>query len=268
MEFLNDIYLLNILHAISSILIVPVVILLCLFILFSLYSLGTLIVEVVYERRHYRAKIPELIARLGEAEPDELLDVIEASGLLRSQKDDLDELVAYMYLPEFAHAEVAKRLLANESLAFRKAVARTDAVARIAPMLGLMGTLIPLGPGIVALGEGDTAALAASLLVAFDTTVAGLASAAVCFLISLLRKRWYSDYQVSMEAVFNTILEKAVSLHEDGYQFERVVYRYNESGRKARKIAIDDVRQAHAEPAAGGEGAGPGKGAGPDESEA
>jgi biopolymer transport protein ExbB/TolQ len=238
MDILNNLYLLNILHTITEFLIIPAVVILFGFILFSLYTLGTLIMEIVYERRHYRAAIPELIALLGKAAPGDLAEVVERSGLLRSQKDDLEELIAYMYLPESAHAEVAKRLLSNESLLYRKMVARTDAVARVAPMLGLMGTLIPLGPGIIALGEGDTAALASALLVAFDTTVAGLASAAVCYVVSLLRKRWYADYQVSMEAVFNTVLEKAVALHSDGYDFEESVYHYNPSGRRAMRMPL------------------------------
>lgn len=42
-------------------------------------------------------------------------------------------------------------------------------------MLGLLGTLIPLGPGIIALGQGDTQTLSTSLLTAFDTTIAACA---------------------------------------------------------------------------------------------
>jgi len=74
-------------------------------------------------------------------------------------------------------------------------------VARLAPMFGLMGTLIPLGPGIIALSQGDTQTLADSLLIAFDTTVAGLAAAGVAFAISRLRKRWYEDYLDTLAAL-------------------------------------------------------------------
>ena len=64
----------------------------------------------------------------------------------------------------------------------------TDLIAKVAPMLGLMGTLIPLGPGIVAIGEGDVQVLAESLLIAFDTTVLGLIVAAVALCVSTIRK--------------------------------------------------------------------------------
>ena len=68
-------------------------------------------------------------------------------------------------------------------------------------MFGLMGTLIPLGPGLIALGQGDTKTLSSSLLIAFDTTVAGLISAAVSYIISSVRNRWYEEYMVNLETV-------------------------------------------------------------------
>ncbi len=80
-------------------------------------------------------------------------------------------------------------------------------VARIAPMFGLMGTLIPLGPGLIALAQ-ECKTLSDSLLIAFDTTVAGLISAAVSFVISGIRKNWYRQYMTGLETVMETILEE------------------------------------------------------------
>ena len=70
-------------------------------------------------------------------------------------------------------------------------------------MLGLMATLIPLGPGLIALGQGDTITLADSLLTAFDATVTGLA-AGDCLAISRLRKRWYEDYLSTLEVLLES----------------------------------------------------------------
>ena len=75
-------------------------------------------------------------------------------------------------------------------------------------MFGLMGTLIPLGPGLIALGQGDTKTLSSSLLIAIDTTVAGLISAAVSYIISSVRNRWYEEYMVNLETVMECILEE------------------------------------------------------------
>ena len=83
----------------------------------------------------------------------------------------------------------------------------SDLIAKIAPMLGLLGTLIPLGPGIIALGQGDTAALSASLLTAFDTTVVGLICAGLATIVSAIRNLWYRNYMSIFETLMECILE-------------------------------------------------------------
>ena len=70
---------------------------------------------------------------------------------------------------------------------------RSDLLARSGPILGLMGTLIPLGPGLAALGEGNLDILATALTVAFDTTVVGLLVGLVAFIAGRLRRRWYDS---------------------------------------------------------------------------
>ena len=74
-------------------------------------------------------------------------------------------------------------------------------------MLGLLGTLIPLGPGLAALGTGDIATLAQSLTIAFDTTVTGLAVGAIAFLVSKYKKQWYESELIVMETVAEAELE-------------------------------------------------------------
>jgi hypothetical protein len=73
----------------------------------------------------------------------------------------------------------------------RRRLDRSELLARLGPMAGLMGTLIPLGPGLAALGRGDVQTLAGAVTVAFDTTVLGLAVGAVGFCLHRLRRRWY-----------------------------------------------------------------------------
>ena len=86
-----------------------------------------------------------------------------------------------------------------EHLAKRR-IDHCDFLARIAPMLGLMGTLIPLGPGLAALGEGELTILATAVSVAFDTTVLGLLVGIAGFVMGRLRRRWYDELLSSMEA--------------------------------------------------------------------
>ncbi|MBU0925314.1 MotA/TolQ/ExbB proton channel family protein [bacterium] len=81
----------------------------------------------------------------------------------------------------------------------KKRIERADFITRLAPMLGLMGTLIPLGPGLAALGDGDVKILSTAMSVAFDTTVLGLLSGMTGFVISRLRRRWYDKALSLME---------------------------------------------------------------------
>ncbi|MEM7437507.1 MAG: MotA/TolQ/ExbB proton channel family protein [Myxococcota bacterium] len=86
-----------------------------------------------------------------------------------------------------------------EALA-RARIGRADVLARVGPMLGLMGTLIPLGPGLAALGNGNVAVLAQAVTVAFDTTVMGLLVGVLAFIVSRLRRRWYDAVLDDLEA--------------------------------------------------------------------
>lgn len=75
----------------------------------------------------------------------------------------------------------------------KKRIERADFITRIAPMLGLMGTLIPLGPGLSALGTGDISILTTAMTVAFDTTIIGLLAGIMGFVLGRMRRRWYDN---------------------------------------------------------------------------
>lgn len=83
----------------------------------------------------------------------------------------------------------------------RRAIERADLLARIGPMLGLMGTLIPLGPGLAGLGNGHLDVLAQAVTVAFNTTVMGLLVGIVGFLLGRLRRRWYDTAMAQLEEI-------------------------------------------------------------------
>lgn len=90
----------------------------------------------------------------------------------------------------------------------RRRLDRADLIGRIGPMLGLMGTLIPLGPGLAALGEGDVRILSTAMLVAFDTTVIGLLTGVVGFLLGRLRRRWYDALFDAWDAELSTSVQE------------------------------------------------------------
>ena len=88
---------------------------------------------------------------------------------------------------------------ARAAMLGRSRIERADIIARVGPMLGLMGTLIPLGPGLAALGDGDLDTLGKAVLVAFDTTVLGLLVGIVGFVVGRLRRRWYDRLLSALE---------------------------------------------------------------------
>ena len=197
----------NTLRTMSTGLKLPVTLLLVLLAALTLFLLGTLIVEIFMEHRHLKVHMPQLVDQIRAAGKGNVAEIIRGSDLLLRQKEALIELTKHPDLTPLMRESLAIRLIAQEKDFYDRRTQRTDLIAKIGPMLGLMGTLIPLGPGIIALGQGDTYTLSTSLLMAFDTTVAGLACAAVALVISTVRKRWYRNYMSMLETLMECTLE-------------------------------------------------------------
>lgn len=65
--------------------------------------------------------------------------------------------------------------------------------ARLGPMLGLAGTLIPLGPALQAFAAGNTSSLSNHLVIAFATTVVGLLVGGLSYCCYTIRRQWYTE---------------------------------------------------------------------------
>ncbi|KAF5414802.1 MAG: hypothetical protein C5S38_04610 [Candidatus Methanophagaceae archaeon] len=99
----------------------------------------------------------------------------------------------------------AEKLLQDYELKIAKELEHARLIARVAPMLGLMGTLIPLGPALMGLTSGDIQQLATNLVVAFSTTVLGLLTGGIAYAIVLVKKRWYTQDLSDMEYVVEVL---------------------------------------------------------------
>jgi biopolymer transport protein ExbB/TolQ len=194
------------LRAVATGLRVPVAIVLLLLITTAILMAGSLVVECFTEHRRMKVKMPVLVDKIKNKALD-LEETISGSGLLTRQRNVLHELTRHKELTPDMREALASRLIYEEQSHYDFITRITDFVAKLGPMLGLLGTLIPLGPGLIALGQGDTYSLSNSMLIAFDSTIAGLASAAVCFVISGIRKSWYENYMTALEAAMECILE-------------------------------------------------------------
>lgn len=206
-----DITLSDILHVAGQSVLVPCMIVLLLLLAAAIWQAGSLAVEYVVERRRLQIDVPAMLKEISESPWDKLRSIVERSRLLPKQKKTLYTLIDSKGMSRASLTAVAQRLLSTEEERYQKSVEVTDLIAKLGPMFGLLGTLIPLGPGIVALGQGDTQSLSESLGIAFDTTIIGVIAAAVALVISCIRKRWYNGDMVSMETIMECLLEEVAA---------------------------------------------------------
>jgi biopolymer transport protein ExbB/TolQ len=93
----------------------------------------------------------------------------------------------------------AEHALADYELAVQRRLERTRILVRAGPALGLMGTLIPLAPGLAALGHGNVATLAGDLRTAFAATTVGLLVGTIAFALTITRTRFYGEDLAALE---------------------------------------------------------------------
>lgn len=198
----------ELLRAIISLMQIPVIVILIALMLVTIVILGGFLVEIFTEHRQLKEKIPELIDRIKDASYREIGIIIRSSAILKRQKVVLDKLIRTADMSDNSREAYAMQLLFDEEEHYRKQLRLPEIIMKVGPMLGLLGTLIPLGPGLMALGKGDTATLSKSLLIAFDTTSAGVGMAAVAFVIFYIKRSWYRRYAQGLESLMEVILER------------------------------------------------------------
>ena len=101
-----------------------------------------------------------------------------------------------------------QRLIANFEIAADKDLAISKTLTKLGPILGLMGTLIPMGPALAGLASGDIASMAYNMQIAFATTVVGLVAGAIGFLTQQVKQRWYLQDMTNLEFIAALINEK------------------------------------------------------------
>ena len=195
----------SIMRQVVTLLDTPVKVILIAMLIISLILVGGLIAEML-QRKYLTVKAASVIDAIKKGDNDPAT-IIKNSSLLVKQKRLLLELTIHDNLSNEMKQNFATSLLDNYSQSLDFSVKKSDLIIKLGPTFGLLGTLIPLGPGIIALAQGDTATLSYSLLAAFDTTVIGLIAASICTIISLIRKRWYSKDKIMLTLIMEAVLE-------------------------------------------------------------
>ena len=199
----------SVLNMISQSLQIPVIIFLVIFAVFAVITLGGLVSEYTSRKKISVDSLEKIIYSISNANSyEEILSVIKNARIYESQKVILIKVLRANTLSEDARQTLARKLIEAEENKFTKKIEKTDIITRIGPTLGLMGTLIPMGPGLAALGAGDVNTLANAIIVAFDTTVVGVGSGAVAYFVSKVRRRWYEEYLSDLDALTDVVLDK------------------------------------------------------------
>lgn len=221
-------YMAAILHGVAQNLMIPTMIVLVFLIVFSLFCVGSIVTEIFTERRHFKANLPKIINDIHDADYRDVEKIVSRAALLNPQKQALLMIVRNLGLSEDDLFALAKTQIAKVDDRYKRTLSLTEQVTKIAPMMGLMCTLIPLGPGIVAMGQGDVNQLSMSLLIAFDGTVAGLVAAVISLLVTAVRKRWYAQYMIMLEALMTSMLDKASTARTAGIVLPHNYYEVGE----------------------------------------
>lgn len=196
------------LDVISQSLTIPVLVILLVIVIISIIALGGIIAEYTSRRKVPVGTIRDLIYEINEAgSVEELKNVISNAKIPKSQRKVLNEIASSQSLGKTSREALARKLFEFEEEKTLDKLKKTDIITRIGPTLGLMGTLIPMGPGLAALGAGDINTLASSLTVAFNTTIVGIGSGALCYVIGKIRSGWYDRYLSDLDALIDSVLD-------------------------------------------------------------
>ncbi len=71
-------------------------------------------------------------------------------------------------------------------------------VTRVAPMLGLIATMVPMGPALKALADGNIQGISENLIIAFAAVIWGLVIATLTFWPASVKKRWFAHELINI----------------------------------------------------------------------
>ena len=189
----------NMLFWLSNGMLIPDIIFLLFFFIKALLMIGGF-----YGTYIARTKINVKLNReIGKTGVEEFLDTLpEGNGK--------SKLLEYLRKIKAAPQDRALRekLLGDYEIAADKELGQSKLLVKIGPMLGLMGTLIPMGPALVGLATGDIGSMAYNMQVAFATTVVGIVIGAIGFISLQVKQRWVADDMNILEYVVESLNEK------------------------------------------------------------
>ncbi|MDR1488010.1 MAG: MotA/TolQ/ExbB proton channel family protein [Deltaproteobacteria bacterium] len=185
-------------YLISSTLLYPALVALMVCFIIVIVSLGAFLAEWTH-----RAKLQKPAA-------EDWLAILQGKKTIEHfLGKSLDRLDAILKSQEPTWAEV-EYLLRQTSLQQQKKLDHLRVLIRLGPSLGLIGTLIPMATGLASLSQGDMTRLSTDLVLAFTTTVVGLAIGVTAFVLYTIRSRWLKQDLETFELIAESRAETAM----------------------------------------------------------
>ena len=175
----------NILYWLSTGLMIPVTLFLIFFFCRAIIMIGGF-----YGAYISRTKINVKINR--EIDNNGYLKFMETLESYDSEKSTLVNSIKRI-ANNSSNLPMIDKIIGDYEVLADKELGSSKLLVKIGPMLGLMGTLIPMGPALVGLATGDISSMASNMQVAFATTVIGIIIGAIGFITLQVKQRWVAD---------------------------------------------------------------------------
>ena len=186
-------YVSNVLFWISNGLLVPVIVGLLYFFVNSILLLG-----IFFNQYLTHSKQTKLLKKtLDSLRADDMEKLKVEAGKL-PQSNFTDFLCNIVEAPSKAYSN---RLLADYEVRADAELGKYKLLTKFGPILGLMGTLIPMGPALAGLATGDVASMAYNMQIAFATTVVGLFVGAIGYVLLQIKQRWFVAELADLEFI-------------------------------------------------------------------
>ena len=194
-------YISNVLYWISTGLLVPVVVLLIIFFIRSILLIGSFFGQYITVKRTNSI----LKTAINNINADNIENIKEQ--LPQKNSSLVIEYISRILESKNSRTHI-NRLLSEYEIAADKDLSTSKTLIKMGPMLGLMGTLIPMGPALVGLSTGDISSMAYNMQVAFATTVVGLFSSGIGFMTQQVKQRWYVQDLSNLEFISELLKER------------------------------------------------------------
>lgn len=154
----------NFMYEVSNLFLPPVLVLIVALFVYAFFQIGVFFMEVLQRRKN--AKKYNTFNDKSTLKGYPVYSYFVTHGV---SNEDALELVAY------------------------KKVETISIITRVAPMLGLVATMIPMGPALKALSDGNVQGISENMMIAFAAVIFSLITASITYGIASKRKGWYAS---------------------------------------------------------------------------